>query len=74
MYHEDRPWFVWPSVLLGASAKGSTLMNAFGIDARLVEFVVDRSDLEQGRYTPGDTCRSCRLGPCSSAGRTMSCC
>jgi C-methyltransferase C-terminal domain len=29
-------------------------MNAFGIDARLVEFVVDRSDLKQGRYTPGN--------------------
>jgi len=38
----------------GASAKGSTLMNAFGIDGRLVEFVVDRSDLKQGRYTPGN--------------------
>jgi SAM-dependent methyltransferase len=38
----------------GASAKGSTLMNAFGIDRRLVEFVADRSDLKQGRYTPGN--------------------
>ena len=38
----------------GASAKGSTLMNAFGIDRRLVEFVVDRSHLKQGRYTPGN--------------------
>ena len=38
----------------GASAKGSTLMNAFGIDRTLVEFVVDRSSLKQGRFTPGN--------------------
>ena len=38
----------------GASAKGSTLMNAFGIDRRLIEFVVDRSHLKQGRFTPGN--------------------
>jgi hypothetical protein len=38
----------------GASAKGSTLMNAFGIDGRLIEFVVDRSSLKQGRFTPGN--------------------
>jgi SAM-dependent methyltransferase len=38
----------------GASAKGSTLMNAFGIDRRLIEFVVDRSTLKQGRFTPGN--------------------
>jgi SAM-dependent methyltransferase len=38
----------------GASAKGSTLMNAFGIDQRLIEFVVDRSSLKQGRFTPGN--------------------
>jgi len=38
----------------GASAKGSTLMNAFGIDGRLLDFVVDRSHLKQGRFTPGN--------------------
>jgi SAM-dependent methyltransferase len=38
----------------GASAKGSTLMNAFGVDRRLIEFVVDRSCLKQGRFTPGN--------------------
>lgn len=38
----------------GASAKGSTLMNAFGIGAELVAFVADRSTLKQGRYTPGN--------------------
>jgi len=38
----------------GASAKGSTLMNAFGIDRRVIEFVADRSPLKQGRFTPGN--------------------
>ena len=38
----------------GASAKGSTLMNAFGIGADLLDFVVDRSTLKQGRFTPGN--------------------
>ncbi|MCW4116994.1 class I SAM-dependent methyltransferase [Aurantimonas sp. MSK8Z-1] len=38
----------------GASAKGSTLMNAFGIDAELLDFVVDRSTLKQGLFTPGN--------------------
>jgi SAM-dependent methyltransferase len=38
----------------GASAKGSTLMNAFGIDGKLIDFVVDRSSLKQGRFMPGN--------------------
>jgi SAM-dependent methyltransferase len=37
----------------GASAKGSTLLNYFGIGRDLLEFVVDRSTFKQGRYTPG---------------------
>ena len=37
----------------GASAKGSTLLNYFGIDATDIKFVVDRSPVKQGRYTPG---------------------
>ncbi|MCT7982341.1 class I SAM-dependent methyltransferase [Laspinema sp. A4] len=37
----------------GASAKGSTLLNYFGIDKHLLDFVVDRSQIKQGRYTPG---------------------
>lgn len=37
----------------GASAKGSTLMNYFGIDSTLIDYVVDRSTVKQGRYTPG---------------------
>jgi SAM-dependent methyltransferase len=37
----------------GASAKGSTLLNFFGIGADLIDYVVDRSTEKQGRYTPG---------------------
>ncbi len=37
----------------GASAKGSTLLNYFGIGRETIEFVVDRSTVKQGRYTPG---------------------
>ena len=37
----------------GASAKGSTLLNYFGIGSDVLDFVVDRSPVKQGRYTPG---------------------
>ena len=37
----------------GASAKGSTLLNFYGLDATRIAFVVDRSTAKQGRYTPG---------------------
>ncbi|HLL73714.1 MAG TPA: class I SAM-dependent methyltransferase [Pyrinomonadaceae bacterium] len=37
----------------GASAKGSTLLNYFGIGAETLDFVVDRSTVKQGYYTPG---------------------
>ena len=37
----------------GASAKGSTLLNYFGIGGELIDFVVDRSTIKQGHYTPG---------------------
>ena len=37
----------------GASAKGSTLLNYFGIGADTLDYVVDRSTIKQGRYTPG---------------------
>jgi SAM-dependent methyltransferase len=37
----------------GASAKGSTLLNFFGIGGETLDFVVDRSTVKQGRYTPG---------------------
>jgi len=37
----------------GASAKGATLLNYFGIDGRLLDFVADRSTVKQGKFTPG---------------------
>jgi C-methyltransferase-like protein/putative zinc binding protein/methyltransferase family protein len=37
----------------GASAKGSTLLNYFGIGRELLDYVVDRSTVKQGHYTPG---------------------
>jgi SAM-dependent methyltransferase len=37
----------------GASAKGSTLLNYFGIGRETLDFVVDRSTIKQGYYTPG---------------------
>jgi SAM-dependent methyltransferase len=37
----------------GASAKGSTLLHYFGIGHEYLEFVVDRSTIKQGRFTPG---------------------
>jgi SAM-dependent methyltransferase len=37
----------------GAAAKGSTLLNYFGIDKSALDFVVDRSPYKQGRYMPG---------------------
>jgi SAM-dependent methyltransferase len=37
----------------GASAKGSTLLNYFGINRETLDFVVDRSTVKQGHYTPG---------------------
>ena len=37
----------------GASAKSSTLLNYFVIGRDIVNFVVDRSTVKQGRFTPG---------------------
>lgn len=37
----------------GASAKGSTLLNYFGIGKETLDFVADRSTHKQGRFTPG---------------------
>jgi hypothetical protein len=41
----------------GASAKGSTLLNYFGIGRELLDYVVDRSTVKQGFYTPGNHLR-----------------
>ena len=38
----------------GASAKGSTLLNYCGIGRETLDYVVDRSTVKQGRYTPGN--------------------
>ncbi len=37
----------------GASAKGATLLNTFGIGRGELDYVVDRSTVKQGKYTPG---------------------
>jgi SAM-dependent methyltransferase len=37
----------------GASAKGSTLLNYCGIGQETLDYVVDRSTVKQGLYTPG---------------------
>jgi len=37
----------------GASAKGSTLLNYFQLGSDVLDFVVDRSTVKQGYYTPG---------------------
>lgn len=37
----------------GASAKGATLLNYFRIGREVLDYVVDRSTVKQGRYTPG---------------------
>ena len=37
----------------GASAKGSTLLNYCGIGAELLDYIVDRSTVKQGRIAPG---------------------
>ena len=37
----------------GAAAKGSTLLNYFGIGHETLDFVVDRSTVKQGHFTPG---------------------
>jgi SAM-dependent methyltransferase len=37
----------------GASAKGSTLLSYLNLPAGTIEFVLDRSTVKQGRFTPG---------------------
>jgi SAM-dependent methyltransferase len=41
----------------GASAKGSTLLNYCGIGPDTLDFVVDRSTVKQGKFTPGTRLR-----------------
>lgn len=37
----------------GASAKSTTLLNYYSIGAETLDYVVDRSTVKQGRFTPG---------------------
>ena len=37
----------------GAAAKGSTLLNYFGVGRETIDFVADRSTYKQGRFMPG---------------------
>jgi SAM-dependent methyltransferase len=37
----------------GAAAKGTVLLNAFGIGTETIDFVADRSPYKQGRFMPG---------------------
>lgn len=37
----------------GASAKGTTLLNYFGIGQELIDFIVDRSPVKIGKFAPG---------------------
>jgi SAM-dependent methyltransferase len=46
-------------VVYGASAKGSTLLNYFEIGPETLDFVVDRSTVKQGLYTPGTRLKIC---------------
>lgn len=40
-------------VAYGASAKSTTLLHTFGVGRETLEYVVDRSPLKQGMFTPG---------------------
>jgi len=37
----------------GAPAKGNTLLNYFGIDTKILDYIIDDSPLKQGLFTPG---------------------
>jgi nucleoside-diphosphate-sugar epimerase/SAM-dependent methyltransferase len=37
----------------GAAAKGTIMLNYLGLDSSVIEYVVDRNPLKQGRYMPG---------------------
>ncbi len=37
----------------GAPAKGSTLLNFYGIDNKIIDYIVDTTPLKQGMLTPG---------------------
>lgn len=43
----------------GASAKSTTMLNYLGIGAETLDYVVDRSTVKQGRFTPGTHLQIC---------------
>ena len=43
----------WRIAAYGASAKGATLLNYCRLGREVLDYVVDRSTVKQGRYTPG---------------------
>ena len=42
----------------GASARGNTLLNYYGIGTNTLDYIVDRNPLKQGSIHPGCTSRS----------------
>jgi SAM-dependent methyltransferase len=57
----------------GASAKSATLLNYYDIGREMLEYVVDRSTVKQGRYTPGTHLLVRPLKPCWRPSR-ITCC
>ncbi|HJT24347.1 MAG TPA: methyltransferase C-terminal domain-containing protein, partial [bacterium] len=39
--------------IYGASAKSTTLLSYYGLGSETIDYVVDRSTVKQGHYTPG---------------------
>lgn len=42
----------FPIIAVGAAAKGNTLLNFYGLDKTVIDFVTDSSEYKQGKYTP----------------------
>ena len=40
-------------IAYGAAAKGNTLLNFAGVKSDLIEFVIDKAPIKQGKYLPG---------------------
>ena len=38
---------------IGAPAKGNTLLNYCGLDAKIIDYLAEKSELKIGRYSPG---------------------
>ena len=39
-------------VAVGAAAKGNTLLNYYGLNNKIIDYVTDNSELKIGKYTP----------------------